>query len=409
MKKLILILSIIQIVFLIPVSGQLYNDGAEVTIQDDALLYIEGNFINQGGTIFNSGLIEVGGDWENTVSTNPLNPGSGNVDLVGGDQVIGGDFNTLFNNLSLRDDQTITLNSTIGIQNTVSLANGTIDLNRNTLHILNSSRDALVTSGGNVKAETADQYGYLRWDISDKADGNYSIPFISSSNVEIPVTFEITEQGNGDLGYLLFSTFNTDEANNPLPLEVTNLEIKGADDGLNLIDRFWNIQAVDYTIAPNTSASFTLDIDNDLGGLNAIDLDKLEVFNWNKTTGDWSSIGLTNLDDDLVEIAVSNVYGDYVIGSNVPTAVIDLEKLVDISVYPNPTENFIFITLDGDANEKVDVSLINQHGKIVLQQSEFIQNGTNQFRIDLETLPAGIYHSVIIGETRNGVKKFVKL
>ena len=82
-----------------------YNKGAEVTVQNGALLHIQGTLTNtNSGTINTDGVIEIKGDIDNTGATKfyPANPGSGTekvVKFVGDStQAIKGSFNTVSTN-----------------------------------------------------------------------------------------------------------------------------------------------------------------------------------------------------------------------------------------------------------------------------------------------------------------------
>ena len=101
--------------------AQFYNVGALVTIQEGALLHIQGDFHNLGGEITHEGIIELGGNWENLVMSGPLTPGMGTVILVGDSQIIGGDFPTLFHDVVLDSSQEVTLSSSVAIGNSVDL------------------------------------------------------------------------------------------------------------------------------------------------------------------------------------------------------------------------------------------------------------------------------------------------
>ena len=75
------------------------------------------------------------------------------------------------------------------------------------------------------------------------------------------------------------------------------------------------------------------------------------------------------------------------------TAALNMEIIVDedsnyFAVYPNPTENFLFLHLE-DASEKGTIEIINTLGQKVAEK-EF-EGAYNAF-IDLENLPKGIYY-----------------
>lgn len=409
MRLITLIVSLSLIVFSLPLAGQLYNDGAEITIQNDGLIHIEGNFTNQGGTIFNDGVIELKGDWINTVETNPLNPGSGLVEIIGSDQqTIGGGFNTLFYDLSIREDQEILLTRNIGIQNVVNLSDGIVHLNRNILHILNPSDLALTTSLGSLRAETADAYGFLRWDIADAAVGsNYIAPFSNDLEEDLAVSYEVNTIGTGADGYILFSTFPTDFNNTPLPLDVTNISINGDDTGINLVDRFWVMEAVDFTTAPEYSIAFALDTLNEAGGDNNLNLENLEIHNWSSDT--WNSLDPVDLNGNVITASNAINYGPFAVATAFTSSVNDLSKLSQLNLFPNPTLDHLIIDMNSEVSEILSISIVNQLGQTLLTKQIDLQTGANKVRFDLSSLPSGSYFSVMNSNSISGSKSFIKL
>ena len=197
------------------------NDGCNITVQEGALLHIQGDFTNQGGQIYNDGLVELRGNWLNTIASNPLGAGIGSISFLGTNQTIGGGFNTLFNSIAIDNNQTILLENSIGISNQLRLNGGYIRLNQNILHLLNPSRLALPFSqgGGLISSSSED---IVRWDIGNKGDGLYQIPFATTGLSPIPVSMSIGRNGTGQEGFFLFSTYSTNAANQPLPLGVNN-------------------------------------------------------------------------------------------------------------------------------------------------------------------------------------------
>lgn len=294
--------------------GQFYNDGALVTIQPDALVHIQGNFTNQGGEITNSGTIEVGGDWINTVMTPPLTPGSGLVTFLGDTQFVGGDFPTLFNDVNLENDAMVTLTSNVGILNDIQLGSSFIQLNESVLHLLNSDPSALNTEDGGVVAETSDAYGYVRWDIGQVSNGLYTIPFFNSESTMIPMQYSVDNAGAGEEGYLLFSTFGTDESNSPLPIDVDNITIGSDSDGVSVVDRFWILEAQDYTTEPGGSLSLTYDDPNEVSGSNIIATDALSMISYE--TGAWSTLGEGVNAGNSVTTGVGSTFGEFALSSN---------------------------------------------------------------------------------------------
>jgi hypothetical protein len=408
MRKIIFTLCILQLTSLTISYGQFYNDGAEVTIQENAFIHIQGDFINQGGIVFNEGLIELGGNWINTVIENPLSPGTGEVSLVGMDHNIGGEFNTLFNVLSVSDDQSLTLDRTIGIFNAIDLANGTINLNRNTLHILSPLNTALLSNNGGILAETSDIYSYVRWDVAETSQQEYTIPFINENGNQIPLSFQLNEAGIGDEAYMLFSTYGTANDNMPLPIDVTNIDLQGDVTGLAVVDRYWIVEGIDYTSLPSSSLTLSFDPSSEVVGDNTINIDELEVINWDGIDT-WNAIeGQSNGTGSLTTDDISQ-YGEFSIWSNTTTSVIDTEKLVDLAVFPNPSQDAISLKFDSPENEVLNVMVIDNMGRVVMNNESLIFQGENELTYDVNALSSGSYQILIIGQSINAVKKFSKI
>lgn len=409
MKKIIYLSFLFQWLAVSPIISQVYNDGAEITIQSGAFIHVQGDFTNQGGIIFNDGDIEIGGNWFNNVDTNPLDPGSGTVHLLGDDQLIGGDFNTLFYDLNFGGDQDVLLESTIGIQNSININDGTIELNGNTLHILNSSNDAVQVTSGGVIAETADVYGFVRWDIGEMAEGRYVIPFQNRALADVPVSFEVTAQGLGDMGYLLFSTFATDEANNPFPLDVTNIEVSDDASGLALVDRFWVVEGVDFLRTPETSVTYSYDTDSEIDGQNNLDLAELTPINWDGDLQVWSPVENSTANDGSVTTSLTEQFGEFALWSDETSSVVDVNKLVDVSVYPNPSSDRISLEINSDRNEAMEVQIYNATGQLVSRYQENISASNNLLSYDISAYEKGTYRIVMIADSVNAIESFIKL
>lgn len=141
--------------------NEFYNDGAQVYVQAAGLIFVQGEVINDDqagniGRIFNSGDIQLTGNWTNTSTSNvfqSFDPGTttflGNNAL----QTIGGTTDTYFNNL--------TLNKPGGTREVRqlrdALADGVLALNDDFLNtttfnflVANPAVGAITRGGGNV-------------------------------------------------------------------------------------------------------------------------------------------------------------------------------------------------------------------------------------------------------------------
>lgn len=163
--------------------------------------------------------------------------------------------------------------------------------------------------------------------------GTYMIPFVSSSGTTIPFTFEIQTNGSNP-GDIHFSSWETDLNNNPLPTGVTHItDMSGLDNSSKVINRFWKIDHVGFTIRPKGEYEFTYHI-NDLNGT-FINESGLTAQRWNSDDllwGDWLYGQTANTATKKVNILVQNPEDEYSIWT-----------LVDIAD-PLPIELVRFVT-----------------------------------------------------------------
>ena len=403
MNKLILSTVFLLLLFNSDVEGQLYNDGAMITIQSGALVHIQGNFTNQGGEIRNEGLIEIGGDWENSVMSFPMTPGSGVVRMVGTDQLVGRDFPTLFNDLVLDSNQNVSLTSNIGIGNLISLNDGIIVLDRNVLHLIKGTPDALEVGSGGVLAETSDAYGFVRWDIGVEEEDDYSIPFITSADDHISVSFDILAPGTDSLGFLLFSTYATNSENIPLPLGIFDLNIDNSDVGLESVDRFWIVAEQEYTSSPELNLQ-VIYAANEVLPPNEILADRLEPIRWDTLDG-WGTVGPVVISGNSASFNL-DTYGTLGLRSRITTSVSDIFGNNRLHVYPNPTSDFLLVDLESPVKGEFDIVIFDSSGKRIT--SEFIPQGAgnSSFRMALDNLDTGLYLLSIEGKEVRAIETF---
>jgi len=115
---------------------------------------------------------------------------------------------------------------------------------------------------------------------------------------------------------------------------------------------------------------------------------------------DISSWCVTNIDSEPSEFSLNSPLSESnkPVWGTCPTASIEDQTQLDISIYPNPTDNTLFIT----GNETpIAVSIYNVLGKEVLSIKK-----TNN--INVQALPSGVYVIRIsdgVGQTN---RKFIK-
>jgi len=115
---------------------------------------------------------------------------------------------------------------------------------------------------------------------------------------------------------------------------------------------------------------------------------------------DISSWCVTNIDSEPSAFSLNSPLSESnkPIWGSCPTASLEDEHLLTISIYPNPTNNTLFIT----GNETpIAVAIYNVLGKEVLS----IKNTNN---INVQSLPSGVYTIRISDGVRQTNRKFIK-
>jgi YD repeat-containing protein len=96
------------------------------------------------------------------------------------------------------------------------------------------------------------------------------------------------------------------------------------------------------------------------------------------------------------------------IGLNIETLSISSETLKNtITVYPNPTDNFLNIKLPETINNKnVVFKLYDINGKVITNHQTEIKE--NSAQINVEKLAKGVYLLHLIGDNKNWSQIFIK-
>jgi hypothetical protein len=127
-------------------------------------------------------------------------------------------------------------------------------------------------TGGNIISEG--EHNKIQWNIGTTVD-NYVIPFTSnngSNDQKIPLSVETTGSAVGASGRLRLSTWETDDMDTQWPDDVTHLNTAatGVSNGLNVVDRFWVVDADNYTTKPSALLGFMYNDNNEIAGSNYI-------------------------------------------------------------------------------------------------------------------------------------------
>ncbi len=152
------------------------------------------------------------------------------------------------------------------------------------LVIENPSTDAITRNSGHIITEGEDNN--IKWHTGTNT-GTYIVPLGYTDTSYLPLNFT-KSAGTGD-GYFLFSTYHTgwqNSLNNPSG--ITDLLTAGNDNSNFILDRFWKIDAVDFTVKPALSnlvfhyPEYEFNVSN-----NTITEIQLGTYRWNDISSTW--------------------------------------------------------------------------------------------------------------------------
>ncbi len=154
----------------------------------------------------------------------------------------------------------------------------------------NPAPDALTTTGTGGNVVTEREFNRVKWNIGANT-GTYILPFTTTSGSKIPFTLTVGTAGTGT-GHLLFSTYSGPDWNNDTyrPSDVTHMLDYASgliNNSARAMDRFWIIEAADYSTRPTVNLTFTY-VDNDFTAPgNSIAEGNLGAQRFNSATSQW--------------------------------------------------------------------------------------------------------------------------
>ncbi|MBL0339880.1 MAG: T9SS type A sorting domain-containing protein [Bacteroidetes bacterium] len=375
--KLTVLFFILNLVMIIQAMSQVVTvNGA--TLFNTSQITIKGDIINTAGaTIVNDGTVDLSGDFINNSGSSLFGTSEGTVILNGGVQTILGNDVTVFNNLMLLGSGTKLLQQDIIVggntpstSGVLSLSSQILNLNSKDIAITNSNPTAVTRTSGFIESETgpAIGYGIMKWEIENNT-GNYIFPFgNSSSTAYLPVTFEVNTAGAGSNAYISVATYPTATAanpnNRPLPNGLSSLmSLSGTENAQNVVDRWWVMDAGNYTTKPVSTISLTYrdsEWDATGGSTNIITESSIQAQSNNGTVWNPIPMGFVNTSTNTVSIPNHNVYNPMwtLVASSTPlpielltfTVKLNSDKNVDLNWATASEINNDYFTIEKSEN-----------------------------------------------------------
>lgn len=187
------------LLFSAPSKAQFVNNGSSLTIQNGALLTVNGDFSNLAGTIQNFGALTVKGNWLNNDASGVFVLAStGNIVLNGADQNIGGLRKTNFPNLILAGTGVKKLLTDADVRATLTLNNLEFAVEDKNLSVLGTAVGSIVYTTGFISTNLK---GYL-YRHTNTAD-DYIFPLgskLSGNLLYRPVTVKTKDNLDNSIG-----------------------------------------------------------------------------------------------------------------------------------------------------------------------------------------------------------------
>jgi hypothetical protein len=247
--------------------------GATLTINSNFALSVHGDYLQEGSLAANiNSLVEI---VHNTI------PANATIEVSG----TGNFYNLQINKLG----NVVTQLSNVQVENMLTLQNGELNLNNNTIAINNPATTAIIRNNSAfIRSETnaATNNSIICWNTGSNT-GAYVFPFGVSVSEYIPVTFNKQTNANTTI---CMATRATGTDNTPWAAGVTNVSgVSGATAINDVIDRWWNItSSLNPLPAPGANVTFRYrGVENTLAPSQT---DNIAAQHWNGT--EWDPIHL---------------------------------------------------------------------------------------------------------------------
>lgn len=250
---------------------------------------------------------------------------------------------------------------------------------------------AVAGTGGNIKSEA--ETDRIKWNIAGTI-GTYTIPWTTNSGVKIPLAINKTTAGTiGANSGLLLSTWETaTDMNTPWPSAVSNMWSSVlppfTDGSLDVIDRFWHINALSYTTKPSVTLSFGYnDAANEMIGTNTITEANLQAQRFNTGTANWEStllFGTVNAATNVVNNAVitpANFFENWILVDKATPLPVTLS---DFSSECSGSEIKVLWTTQTEINNDYFVLEKSYDGFVFFEAAQIDGNGNSNVAISYQ-------------------------
>lgn len=259
---------------------------------------------------------------------------------------------------------------------------------------LTNNTNAIALSGSTVLTPTAQSPHYDNMYYTGTATGT-SVTLLASITTNLNWTGDEVTPANITPGGGIFPTTFT--ISSPVPVALTTFEGKN----------YTNQNLLMWTTA-SESNNMGFDIEASQDGIR---FDKIGFVKGNGTTNDEKRYSFTDekVASGLTYYRLRQVdFDDEFEYSKVISVLRKSDRLIAISVLPNPAKDVLYIVIETQNDNDLEINLLDILGKIVKQEKSTIQQGLNNKSLDLQDLPGGIYFLQIQQGTERVLRKVLK-
>ena len=383
---------------LILIKGNLLiNQGSEVNLEDASTTTGSSGIDLQGDLIVN-GTLSYG--LSDAADNNRIIKFSGSTtQTISGNGIL-----LVYNLVNDKLSGDLILNRSISVDNKVTLTNGKLDLNKNTLSLQNNSVTAIGRTNGWIRSESTDNSSKVAWNIRS-TNGLYEFPFGKDNAHYIPFSITLTA---GDIGIVSVSTYSTTPDNLPFPTTpdpVTNIDVNGTNNSAYTVDRFWQIDKTGTSGTATLSFSYSSDE-------RPLFYSVLVGQRYVTATNSWESpVCCQTQDLTNNKVTVPNVQNFSVwtlmekndalslntdVISNA-SSVVEEERAV--SIYPIPFRETFFVSYFMEEKYVVSIEVFTCLGIKLFSKNIDSDKGKNCFEVDLSgAAEEGIMYVQVMGE-----------
>lgn len=290
--------------------------------------------------------------------------------------------------------------------------------------VLTNAATTAITNASTGWIITNNDYSFVQWNIGT-GTGIYRVPFGYSTTDYLLLTFQVTAAGVGN-GVVKFSSYHGSNWDNAAyePSDVTTLSDFGAGDySVNMVDRFWNIDANSgYTTKPTVNMKFSY-INSGAGAEvsapNYIVNNALIAQRFNSSSDVWDdflgSTGTQLTSGNVATVSSGSVspadlFRSWTVAndSNLITNVgVVSVASSNLTIWPSPATQCINVKFGAGLSGDAVISVVNVIGQELIRKSQYISTGMI-LPIDISTLPAAMYFIRVNTDKTETATKFIK-